>query len=129
MAVEQPNSSIICLVTEDNVAIRVHRNSVASHWYQWESCGFAIVSSFVCFRPLAYLKLVAMKMERMDGCVEVIQNNLNDVAILHHEWIDESIDQRICVLRSCANCCKERWYFLWNVGFVVEICPLSWLAP
>ena len=68
-------------------------------------------------------------MERMDGCVEVIQHNLDDVAVLHHKWIDVPIDQRICVLCSCANCCKERRYLLWNVSYVVEICPLSWLAP
>jgi hypothetical protein len=69
-----------------------------------------------------------VKVERMNGFVMVIHHNLDDVTFLHYKRIDHPIDQRICVLLSCANCCKERWYFLWNVSYVVEICPLSWLA-
>lgn len=128
VTMEQPDARIARLVAEDNVAVCVHCNGVTSHGYLGEVSGEAVESSFSGHRPFAHLKLVAVEVERMDGCVEVIHHNLNDVTFLYDEGIDGPIDLWICVLRSCADCCKERRYFLRNVSYVVEICPLFWLA-
>ena len=64
----------------------------------------------------------------MDGQIAIIDRELDDIAFLDDVRIHPSIDGRIGVINSSADCREERGNLLGDVVYVVEACPVSCLV-
>ena len=103
---KQPDTGILCLESQHGVAVTVYGDGVALHRDAWELASIAIESSRIGCWSGNYLKLVAVEVKRMDGYVEIIDRDLNDVASFNYKWIDIPVDYGIRVVKASANCCE-----------------------
>jgi hypothetical protein len=120
VAMEELDAWIVCNESDHRVALSIDSNDVTSHGNIREVTTVASVNTFARRWPFAHLELVSMEMEGVDCRVSIVHDNLDDLAFLYYEWVDRAIYRRIRVGSSCADCCVERWDFLWNVRYVVE---------
>ena len=61
-------------------------------------------------------------MERVTGGVDVVDYDLDDVAVLDDKGIDLAVDGGIGVVAACCGCRVQSWNLLSDVGLVVEAC-------
>jgi len=63
-----------------------------------------------------------MQMERVDSSIEIVDRDLDNLALLHNVWVDRAVDQRVGVRCPCADRSEQRRHFLSDVCNVVEVC-------
>ena len=61
-------------------------------------------------------------MERVNGGVEIVHLDFDDLAFGDDEWIDGAVDGGVGVAYSGRDGCVECWHFLVHIGDVVEVC-------
>ena len=45
-----------------------------------------------------HLELVAMEMERVNGCVQIVNNDVDDLAVLGHEGMNVAVDDGVDII-------------------------------
>lgn len=128
MTMEQPNPRIISHKPNDSITVRINSNRIPFHRNSGEVSDMPIECPFPRGRFLANLELMAVEMERVDGCIEIIDRELHDRAFLGDVGIHPSVDGWVGVLSSGADGCEERGNLLCDVIYVVEACPVSRLV-
>lgn len=66
--------------------------------------------------------MVAVEVEGVACCVEVVDDDLDDVAVGDDEGVDLAVDDGVGVVGACCGGGVEGWYLLADIGFVVEAC-------
>ncbi|RJE18951.1 hypothetical protein PHISCL_08720 [Aspergillus sclerotialis] len=91
-------TGIICHKSKDEIAGWTDKNRITPHWSSWkDSVVIGIVMTCVLLSSGNDLKLMPVKMKRMCSCIVIIQNYVNDVALVE--------DKGICVLPiNCRIC-------------------------
>lgn len=92
VAVEQPYTRVICLKPYDSITSSVDGNCVASCRHGWPVSRFPIVDPLAGRLSFGHLELMPVEMEGVDGTVEVVHRDLNDVSFLCYERIDSAVD-------------------------------------
>jgi hypothetical protein len=128
MTMEQPNPRIISHKPNNSITVRINSDRIPFHRNSGEVSNMPIECPFPRGRFLANLELMAVEMERVDGCIEIIDRELHDRAFLGDVGIHPSVDGWVGVLSSGANGCEERGNLLCDVIYVVEACPVSRLV-
>jgi hypothetical protein len=152
--VKEPNAGILSLVPPYGVPIGGHRPGVPPHGYLWhaaqhvlpgsESEGRVADSGGRRARVLSdvgvqaallprreharrarhELHLMPVQMHGMLATVEVVDDDLDDVAAEHDVRVSiGAVDSGVGGLGSCGKCCVERWHGLADVCDVVEYRP------
>lgn len=86
VAMEQPDTRVICSEPQDHVAVRSHHNGITAHWYLGE--GFVVdIGTGLVGGPDDCLEGVAMEMEGMFTGVVIVEDNLDDLILFEYEGI------------------------------------------
>ena len=86
VAVEQPDTWVVCSEPQDHVAVWSDHEGVAAHWYLRE--GLVVdISTSLFGRADDCLESVAVEMEGMFTRVVIVEDNLDDLVLFEYEGI------------------------------------------
>lgn len=129
MAMEEPNTRVVGLESDDKVGLRVSVKSVSDHWLiSWSvRRRFVVVdrvrSGLVVWTTLDNLEDVTVQMERMLTSIVVVQDNLDNLVLLQDEGVCVGTIDGLLQGDGVVWCRKngtKGWNFRSDVGDVVE---------
>jgi hypothetical protein len=117
---EQPDAGIVRLEAENNVPEWSDENCVATHGNFWEGDVIGI-RACVLVRPNNDLEIMAMQMERMLSCIEIVYNDVDILVLIEHIGVRvDAVDGRVGGIVTSGHDGENGWDLGAYIGDVVE---------
>jgi hypothetical protein len=92
VAVEEPDTGVVGAETDDGVAVVLDHDRVTSNGSLGNLIRQALVVTGSDVRALKDLELVAVQVPRVQIVVVVVDNDFDNIVVLHHEWVNLAVD-------------------------------------
>lgn len=122
VAVEEPHTRVVGAEAEDSVTRRTNKDGISTHGDLGKRDVGRVVEASIVVGPSDHLEVVCVQVERMFSVVIIVDNQLDDFAVVEHEGIavdavDAGVGDDVC--RS-GESSVESGHLLSDIGDVVE---------